>query len=257
MSLAAGNKYGGEIILSTTADPRSFNPILAKETSTTLITGLMFEGLTRTNAVNLTAEPNLAEKWQVSSNGLVWTFNLRKNIFWSDGQRFTADDVVFTFNDLIFNPGIPNSSKDIFTIEGKIFKVEKIDEFIVRFVLPVRFAPFLRSMSQEILPKHLLEKPLREGKFNFTWGTDTAPKDIAGIGPYRLSKYLPGERIILERNPYYWKKSKSLEKLPFIDKVIFVIMQSQDTSLLKFQDGELDYYSIRGSDYPLLKPQEK
>ena len=67
---------------------------------------------------------------------------------------FSADDVVFTFNDLIYNPDIPSSSKDVLTIDGKPLKVEKIDEHTVRFTLPVKFAPFLRAMGQTILPKH-------------------------------------------------------------------------------------------------------
>jgi len=255
--VVSADKYGGEVILSTTSDPRSFNPILAKETSTTAVTGLMFEGLTRTNGITLAAEPNLAEKWQVSSDGKTWTFYLRRDVCWSDGQRFTADDVVFTFNDLIYNPNIPNSSQDIFTVEGRNFRVEKIDDFTVRFKLPVIFAPFLRSMSQEILPRHALIKAVNEGKFNFTWGTDVKVEDLVVTGPYKLFSYSPGEKVILERNPYYWKKSSWGERLPFIDRVIFLIAQSQDTSLLKFQDGELDYYALRGVDYPFLKPREK
>jgi peptide/nickel transport system substrate-binding protein len=254
---SAAEKSGGELIFSASSDPRSFNPILAKETSTTAVTGLMFEGLVRINGVTLKIEPNLAERWESSPDGLVWTFYLRRDARWSDGRRLSAEDVVFTFNDLIFNPQIPNSSRDIFTIADKVFRVEKLDDFTVRFTLPVRFAPFLRSMSQEILPKHALKKAVQDGKFNFTWGTDASLVDIVCSGPYKLAKYLPGEKIILERNPDYWKKSSQGEKLPYIDRIIFLIVQSQDTALLKFQDGELDYYALRGTDFPLLKPQEK
>lgn len=251
------DKYGGELVLAATSDPRSFNPILAKETSTTAVIGFMFEGLTRTNADTLAVEPNLAESWQVSPDGLTWTFYLRKDVRWSDGKPFTADDVVFTFNDLIFNPQIPNSARDIFTIGDKIFRVEKLDDFTVSFILPVKFAPFLRSMGQEILPRHILFEAVKSGRFNFTWGTDVRPTKLVGTGPFRLAQYLAGEKIVLERNPFYWKKSKTGEALPFIDRVIFIIVQNQDTALLKFQDGELDYYSLRGSDFPFLKPWEK
>jgi len=257
VNYAGENKYGGQLVLATTSDPRSFNSILAKETSTTTITGLIFEGLTRTNGETLEVEPSLAEKWEVSEDGLIWTFYLRKDVLWADGKEFSADDVVFTFNQLIYNPSIPNSSRDIFTIQGKGFKVEKINNFTVRFILPVKFAPFLRAMSQEVLPKHLLEESVQEDKFNFTWGTDTDPKDIIGTGPFKLAKYLPGERIILERNPLYWRRDKDGARLPYLEKIIFLVVQNQDTALLKLQDGELDYYSLRGSDYPLLKPEEK
>ena len=251
------SKCGGELILSTTSDPKSFNPIIAKETSTTAITGLIFEGLTRTNGVTLQVEPNLAYKWEVDKEGLVWTFHLRKDVRWNDGKPFTSEDVVFTFNQLIYNPDIPTSARDIFTVKGKKFVVEKIDKFTVRFTLPCKFAPFLRSMSQEILPKHILKDVVKEGKFNYHWGIDSKPSEIVGTGPFKLKSYLPGERIVLVRNPYYWKKDKEGVSLPYLDKITYVIVQNQDVALLKFQQGELDYFSLRGEDYPLLKPKEK
>jgi len=249
--------YGGTLTLATTSDPKSFNPILAKETSTTQITGLIFEGLTRVNGITLEVEPNLAESWKIENDGLTYIFKLRNDVLWHDGEKFTADDVVFTFKELIFNPDIPSSARDIFTIEGKPIEVEKINEYEVKFSLPKRFAPFLMSMGQEILPKHILEKPLKEGKFNFVWGLDTPPQEIVGTGPFKLSKYLPGERVILERNPHYWRKDREGKRLPYLEKIVFLIVQNQDTALLKFKEGVIDYYGMRGEDYPILKPLEK
>jgi peptide/nickel transport system substrate-binding protein len=255
--LSKSNKYGGQLVLYTTSDPKSFNPVVAKETSTTLVTGPLFEGLTTTNAVTLEVEPNLAVSWEVSEDGRVWIFQLRKDVQWFDGRPFTSEDVVFTFNQLIYNPDIPTSSRDIFTVEGKTFKVEKVNDYTVKFTLPCKFAPFLRTMSQEILPKHILEEIVKQGKFNYYWGLDTNPKDIIGTGPFKLEKYLPGERIIFTRNPHYWKKSKDGDALPYIDKIIYIIVQNQDVALLKFQEGEIDYIGVRGEDFPILKPKEK
>lgn len=248
---------GGTLTLATISDPKSFNPIVAKETSTTIFTGLIFEGLTRVNGVSLEVEPHLAKSWSVSEDGLTWTFQLREDVVWQDGEKFTSDDVVFTFNDLIYNPQIPTSSRDIFTIDGKFFRLEKIDNYKVRFILPKKFAPFLMSLSQEILPKHVLEKSLKEGKFNFTWGIDTPPEQIIGTGPFKLVKYLPGEKVILEKNPLYWKKDQAGQRLPYIEKIVYLIVQSQDTAFLKFKEGQIDYYGMRGEDYPDLKPKEK
>ncbi|MDP2652722.1 MAG: ABC transporter substrate-binding protein [Candidatus Omnitrophota bacterium] len=253
----ADNKHGGQIVLSTTSDPRSFNDIIAKETSTSEITGLIFEGLTRTDPETLKIIPTLAERWEVSEDGLTWTFHLRRGVQWNDGHPFTADDVVFTYNDLIFNPDIPTSSRDIFTIDGKPFAVFKIDDHTVRFILPVKFAPFLRGVGQAIVPKHKLAQPLKEGKFNFTWGIDTAPREIVGTGPFRLAKYEPGQRIVLEGNPYYWRKSAEGDRLPYVDRLIFLIVQNADVELLKFLEGSVDAYSFRGMDYPLLKPMDR
>jgi len=250
------SKFGGELVLSTTSDPKSFNDIIAKETSTTLVTGHIFEGLTTTNAFTTKVEPHLAKRWEVSEDGLRWTFHLRKDVVWNDGQLFTADDVVFTFNDLIYNPDIPSSARDIFTIKDQIFKVEKIDDYTVRFTLPVKFAPFLRGMGQAILPKHKLKTIVDNGEFNFTWGINTPPREIVGTGPYKLVKYDPGQRLIFDRNSQYWKHSTQGDRLPYLNKIIYLIVQNQDVALLKFIEGATDYYGFRGMDYPLLKPLE-
>jgi len=250
-------RYGGTLVLSTIADPKSFNPILAKETSTTAITGLIFEGLTRTNGVTTDVEPNLAESWEVSQDGLKWLFHLRKNVVWSDGEPFTSDDVVFTFNRLIFNDEIPSSARDIFTIDGKRFEVAEVDDHTVKFVLPQRYAPFLRMMGQEILPKHRLEKVVEEGKFNFHWTLDTPPEEVVGTGPFMLHKYLPGQRVMLKRNPKYWRKDAEGRGLPYLDGVTYLVVRSIDLAALKFQEGEIDYLGMRGRDYPRLKPKEK
>lgn len=259
LSLAAIKtaKHGGILVRASSSDPKSFNPIMAKETTTTAVTSHIFEGLTTLNVETLQPEALLAERWEISGDGLRWTFYLRDDVLWNDGVPFTADDVVFTFNQLIYNDAIPSSSRDIFTIDGRMFKVSKVDDHVVEFVLPVKFAPFLQALSQEILPKHRLEKIVSSGKFTFAWGIDTVPSDIVGTGPFQLKKYQPGERVVFKRNPYYWKRSAEGDELPYLDGIIMMIVQNQDAVVLKFLEGEVDYCGVRGADYPILKPLEK
>lgn len=254
--MSACSANGGQLILSTSSDPKTFNDIVASETSSSLVTGMLFEGLTREDPFTLKVIPNLAQSWEVSPDGLQWIFHLRRDVRWFDGAPLMADDVVFTFHDLIYNPQIPSQSRDIFTIDGKEFEVSKIDDYTVTFKLPKKFAPFLRSMSQSILPKHCLQQSVREGKFAFTWGIDTAPGHIIGTGPFYLDQYHPGERLIFKRNPHYWKRTAQGQPLPYLDKIIFLIIPDTNAALLKFIDGELDYIALRGQDYPLLKPLE-
>lgn len=254
-SFSAG-KPGGRLVLPATSGPRSFNPIVAKETSTTAITNLIFEGLTKTCGLTQEIKPNLAQSWQVSEDGKEWVFHLRQGVTWFDGAPFSADDVVFTFRKLIFNPGIATSARDIFMVEGKKIEVEKIDELSVKFILPTKFAPFLQAMSQSILPKHRLKKVVEQGRFNYHWGLNTAPEEIVGSGPFKLKRFLPGERVVLERNNNYWQKSPQGCKLPYLEELIYVIVQNQDVALLKFLEGEIDYVSVRGKDYPIVKPRE-
>jgi len=251
------NKFKNAISLSTSSDPKSFNPIIAKETSTTLITGFIFEGLTKIDGITLEVKPLLAEKWEVDKTGKRWLFFLRKDVLWSDGEKFTANDVVFTFNELIYNEKIPTSSRDVFTIEGEKIKVRKIDDYKVEFILPEKFAPFLQLMTQEILPEHKLKKAVIENRFTSTWGVNENVENIVGTGPYKIKEYRPGEWIILEKNPYYWKKDKEGKKLPYIDRIVFLIIPDPNMAILKFRTGEIDVLSVRGQDYYILKPLEK
>ncbi|HEX9780365.1 MAG TPA: ABC transporter substrate-binding protein [bacterium] len=250
-------RVGGTITLSATADPKSFNPIVAMETSTTAVTGLIFEGLTRTNGITTEVEPALAESWEVSEDGLRWIFRLRRDVSWSDGMPFTSEDVVFTYRDLIFNLQVPSSSRDIFTIEGRPIEVRAVDPHTVEFVTATPFAPFLRALGQEILPAHRLRRAVAAGTFASTLGLDTPPEDIIGTGPFRLIEYLPGQYARFVRNERYWRRDADGRALPYLEEVRMMFVQSPDVALLKFQEGELDLYSLRSSDYKILKPGER
>lgn len=255
--VAEVGRPGGRLVMSTISDPKSFNPIVAQETSTTAITGHIFEGLTALDGLTGDVKAQLAESWQVSPDGLVWTITLRDGVKWADGEPFTAEDVVFTFKKLVYNPKIPTSSRDIFTIDGQEIEVEKIDDLTVRFTLPKPFAPFLRALSQDILPEHLLKDVVAEGRFASHWGVDASPEEVVGTGPFKLKSYLSGQKVILEANPLYWKRDKTGQRLPYLQELLYLIVSNQDVDLLKFQQGELDLYGMRGRDYPILKPGEQ
>lgn len=254
---SADTKKSGTLRLATISDPKTFNLIIAQETSTTSAVGLLFEGLTDVDGITTEVEPQLAESWEHSEDGLEWTFNLRKGVKWFDGHEFTADDVVFTYNDLIYNKDIPCSARDIFTIAGKPFKVEKIDKHKVKITTPTPYAPLLMNLGQSILPKHILDKSVKNGKFTETWGVNTAPKDIIGTGPYMLSEYLPAQRLVYKKNPNYWKKDKKGNSQPLIDSIVTYIVQNIDAQLLKFRSGEIDIVSVPGKDYYLIKSEAK
>lgn len=248
--------YGGSFVLDSISDPKSFNPVIAKETSTTMITDFLFEGLTQINPFTTEMEPRLARSWEFSPDGKVWTFHLREDVKWFDGRPLTSDDVVFTYNDLYYNPDIPTSARDILTIDGKRIKVEKVDTYIVRFILPKPFAPLLFAIAMEVMPKHILEPMVKAKTFNSAWGVDTSTNKIIGTGPFMLSEYIPSQRVVLKRNPNYWRTDKSGNKLPYLDSIVILIVPDQNSSILKFQAGETDMIGIRGEDYAVLKPQE-
>ena len=245
------------IVLRLSSDPKSFNPIIAQETSTTSVTSLMFEGLVRIEPFTQEPIPNIAMRWQVFDDGLRWRFFLRKDVHWSDGVPLTAKDVKFTFESLIFNPDVPNSAKDIFTIDGKPIKLKIIDDYTVDFILPDKFAPFLEAMTQEIMPEHVLRPYVERSEFNSAWGIGSSIEEIVCNGPYKLRRFLPGQLVELEANPYYWRRDRDGNRLPKIRHIIFMIIPSNDTAILKFLEGELDVVSLRPMDYILLKKMNR
>jgi peptide/nickel transport system substrate-binding protein len=94
--------------------------------------------------------------------------------------------------------------------------------------------------SFAILPRHLLETPYREGSFQSAWSLSTPPAEVAGLGPFRLKQYVPGERVVLERNPFYWKHDSSGTQLPYLDELVFVTVRSEEALLMRFEACEID-----------------
>lgn len=251
-------KVGGEIVLSTFSDPKSFNPITSTEMTTTEFTSYMYEPLVTSNGVTLLPEPSLAESWEVSDDGLAWTFFIRPGVQWFDGKPFSAYDVEFTFNDLVYNTDIsPNSGRDIFLIEGNRIKIKVVDSMKIVFKLPYPYAPFLRlMMAQEILPKHAYRKFVKKGTFSTELGIKTAPEDMVGTGPFMLESYLSSQKVVLKRNPNYWKKDSAGNRLPYLERVIYKIVADQNAELLQFKKGLVDYIQAKGEDFPGLKKDE-
>ena len=252
-----------KLVSSTLSDPKTFNPILSQEYPNVFL--FTFEGLTTTDGVTGEVAPALAESWDISSDGKTYTFILRPDLKWSDGEPLTADDVVFTYMDVLFNPDIPSNSRDGFRIgqEGLLPTVVKLDDRQVQFQLPEPFAPLLRTTSAEVIPEHVLRSAVEtkdsEGNpvFLTTWGTDTNPAQLVSNGPYRVTSYIPGERVIFERNPYYWRRGESGEPQPYIDQFVWQIIGSTDTALLQFRSGGLDLVGVSPEFFSLLKREEE
>lgn len=241
-------RYGGTLTGAFISDPKTFNYILASETSSTDVLGFVFDAMVESNGVTTEVEPALAERWTYSKDGKVWTFFLRQGVQWHDGKEFTADDVIFTL-DVIYDEKVPNSTRDVLQVDGKPLNYRKIDKYTVEFTLPKPFAPMLRSMGFPIMPKHLLEDAWKKGKFNETWGVNTHPSKVVGTGPYKMVQYVPGQHIVYTRNTNYWKVDSKKRQLPYISRFIYRIVENQDAQALMFQKGDTDFYTVRGTEY--------
>lgn len=252
-----------QIVDGILSDPKTFNLALSQESPN--VFSLIYEGLVTENGKGI-LEPALAESWEIAEDKKRIIFTLRDNLKWSDGAPLTVDDVVFTYNDIYLNPEIPTDVRDILKIgqSQALPKVEKLDQKRVQFTVPEPFAPFLRySGGLPILPKHALETTVKtkdkDGKPRFlsTWGTDTDPRKIIGNGLYSLDSYRPGERVIFRRNPYYWRKDSQGNPQPYIERIVWQIVENTDTSLLQFRSGGLDTFTISPDYYSLIKQEEE
>ena len=253
-----------QIVARTPGAPQTFNYALNQ--SSPNVFGFIYEGLITENGETGKLEPALAKSWEISEDKLRIVFNLREGLKWSDEKPLTANDVIFTYNDIYFNEEIPTDVRDTFRIgkSGALPKVRKLDDRRVEFTLPEPFAPFLRfAGGYPILPEHALRKSVetknRDGrpKFLSTWGTDTDPKKVIVNGPFMLEGYTVNQRVIFQRNPYYWRKDAKGNPQPNIERLIWQIVESPDTALMQYRSGGLDILEIGPSSFQLLKREEK
>ena len=255
---------GGTVWISSISNPRKWNDVTANETSTTQYTNQMLRGLVNRHYASGAWLGEMAKSWEISEDGLTVTFHLREGIMWSDGVPFTADDVLFTFNDLIFNDDVETDARDGLELPDGTYPVlSKTDDYTVVVEMSTVFRPIFNQIGQNIMPKHKLAQYVHKlnpdvpvGTFNEAWGLDTPVEELAGLGPYIVESWAPDLNVTFKRNPYYFKYDVNGTQLPYADNYVVVTVASQDVSLLKFRNGELDALGIRPSDVPLLKREE-
>lgn len=228
---------GGELVVSARIEPRTFNRLTSREATTDLVSSLLQAKLIRINRLSDDVEPWLAESWTRSDDGLTYTMKLRENVTFSDGHPMTADDVVFS---LAAAYAVPFSA-DSLTIDGKKLTMAAVDPLTVNLKFPVRYAPGLRILNELlVLPRHKLEPAFKAGKLASAWGLSTPASEIAGLGPFVLSTYSPGQRMVFERNPHYWRKDGDGMPLPYLDRLALEVVPDENTQLLRLGSGASD-----------------
>ncbi len=227
-----GIKYPNTITFGTPADAKRLIPFLASDSASGDISGYIFNGLVKYDK-NIRLTGDLAESWDVSPNGLVITFHLRKGVRWHDGAEFTSDDVLFTYRE-VTNPKVPTPYSSIY---GPVEKVEAPDKYTVKVTYKEPFAPALESWSMGIIPKHLLE------------GKDPASPEInrhpVGTGPYKMKEWITGQRVVLEAFDNYF------EGRPNIDRIVFRIIPDPATMFLELKFGGIDFMGVTPPQYKL------
>ncbi len=217
---------GGTVTIPIVADP-TLNPWSPNAFVESIFPNrVLFAGLTKPGK-DLAPVADLAEKWESSSDGLSWTFHLRDNVKWSDGKPFTADDVAFTFNDVVLNKDLGANGRGNFA--NVLKRVTVVDPKTARFELANRFAalPSYLAYNSGIIPKHVLAgpEPLKNNAFNKGVPVST--------GPFKVERYTSGQSVVLTRNDDYFGGK------PHLDKLVFVVLPDANTQIAQALSGEI------------------
>src|SRR5258708_6118151 len=246
-------RYGGHLVVGQRSEPKTLNPVTATDAVSREVIGRLMADLITVNRASQQTEPALAKSWTTSADGRTFTLKLRKGVRFSDGHPFDAEDVIFSFT-VYLDEAVNSPQRDLLIIDGKPLSVTKLDQYTVRFTLPRPYAAAERIFDGlAMLPKHILEKPYRDGRFVQSWSLNTPPAEIVGLGPFRVKEYLAGQRIVLERNPYYWKVDHDNHRLPYLDELVFLFVGSEDAQVVRFEAGETDIVSrLSAENFALL-----
>ncbi len=222
--------HGDILVEGAIGDASNLIPLLASDSASHSISGLIFNGLVKYDR-DLNIVGDLAESWEISRDGLVITFRLRKGVRWHDGRPFTADDVLFTYR-LTVDPKTPTAYAGDFL---KVKKAEALDPHTFRVTYDRPFAPALMSWGASVMPKHLLE------------GRDVTKSPLArhpvGTGPYRFKEWKTGQKIVLAANPDYF------EGRPYLDGRIMRVIPDMATMFLELRARGIDYMGLTPLQY--------
>jgi peptide/nickel transport system substrate-binding protein len=248
---------GGTLVVSLRSEPKTLNPVTSIDISSREVIAQMTGDLVHINRLSQQPEAALAKTWSVSPDGLRYTLQLRRGLHFSDGQPLDADDVLFTFK-VYLDESVNSPQRDLLIIQGSPIAVERIDAYTVMFKLARPYAAAERVFdSVAILPRHLLESAYKNGTLSQSWGLGTAPQAIAGLGPFRLKEYVAGQRIVLERNPYYWKQDRNGTRLPYLDQITFLFVANADAEVIRFQAGDTAIVNrLSAEDYSVLEKEQ-
>jgi peptide/nickel transport system substrate-binding protein len=217
-------------VVSSIGDARRLNPVLANDSASATINDQVFNGLVKYDK-DIKLVGDLAERWDISPDGKVFTFHLRKGVTWHDGEAFSAEDCLFTYQKLT-DPKVatPYSSSYM-----DVKKAEVVDRYTFRVTYREPFSPALESWSMGVIPKHLLDgKDLNTDPFN---------RNPVGTGPYRLKEWTAGQKIVLAANDRYF------EGRPNIDEYVYRIIPDTSTMFQELLSGGIDMMGLNAIQY--------
>jgi peptide/nickel transport system substrate-binding protein len=236
-------RAGGSLVVAQRSEPKTFNPLIAADAPSKDVIWRTTADLIHINRETQRAEPALASSWSVSADGREYTIKLRRGLRFSDGHPFDADDVVFSIGAYL-DERVQSPQRDLLKIDGKPITVRKIDPLTVKFELAAPYAAAERLFDGiAMLPRHVLESKLRDGTLKGAWSVQTPAASLVGLGPFRVADYRPGDQLVFERNPNYWKTDARGVQLPYLQRLVMQFVPSEEAQIARFRAGEIDLLS--------------
>jgi len=194
-------------------------------------------------------QANVAREWSFSEDGTELVLHLREGTRWSDGEPFTAEDVLFYWEDILLDENVARTPPEVLRVDGELPELEMVDDFTLRFTFPKPFffaETALATMHEVAWPKHVMGE-FHPG-YNDTATYDTLNENLlffngrgrTTIGPWMLEDYFPGEKFVLRRNPFYWKVDAEGNQLPYFDRVEIREVEDRQSVALGNVSGEFD-----------------
>jgi peptide/nickel transport system substrate-binding protein len=226
---------GGTFIEGTSADMQTMNPIIANDTASANFHTLIFEPLIEIHPETLEPVGVLAESWEVSDDGLTWTFTLREGVTWQDGEPFTADDVKFTY-DLHMNEASNSSySSDL---QSKIAGIEIVDPQTIAFTLPQPYSDFAVDVGvYQIVAEHVWADIDPAAVVNDPGSTGADPSRVVGTGPFVFQEWIVNDHATATANADYWGGA------PHLDEYIYKVVPDSSAGVQQLRTGEIDWFS--------------
>ena len=270
---------GGRFVYATNEEPKTLNDFISAETSSGNITERTVTGAFSRNMVTLEFEMECCEAYEISEDEKTITVQIRKDLRWSDGVPITAKDFVFGMNHVVLRKDVASNSRDGNLVNDVPIIVKLIDDYTYSVTLDTVYAGIISSASMVPAPIHIFgpaigwtedmgfdyEYHMEDGEIieenphnlNYAairqmWGVGCDPKEIVCSGPWVIDAYIPGQKVVLKPNPYYFKKDANGTRLPYMDELVILICSDTDTVMAKFQAGEVDFYISRGEDVSIL-----
>ena len=249
------------LLLGNQNEPATFDPHLVDSSTEVNIVAALFEGLTAFDEKTAAAVPGAAARWDVSPDGLVYTFHLRADAKWSNGDRLTARDFAWSFERFL-SPGLASSyaymlwpirGAEAFTTgKAKDFSgvgVEALDDATLRLTL-ARPAPQILTILVTVMPVHRASVDQAGGAGDRTspWAR---PDRLVGNGAFTLAEWRPGARVVVAKNPHYWGAAQNR-----LERVVFFPVEKSDTEELNFRAGQLHVtFDVPPSKIPVYRAE--